>query len=213
MKPVLRTLLAINAVIVLLFGLLFLLTPWLSVYPALSGFASSPALIGQLLGVFLLGFSALQAQAVFSGRLTAPVGRIAGTSLALAGVVVLIWDIALGLPDVDRSADYAVPFVGVVVLVLGLIQARLGGGVMAQERRLAVGEASARRAEVRAGSKANDAVLHSGADADPYIGTPSAAVSRDATGTRFAGGPGELAETEAATRAERERRHELPPSL
>jgi len=243
MKPLLRTLLAINAVIVLLLGVFFVLTPWLSLYAPVAGLASSPALIGQLLGVLLLGSAGLQANAVGNGRLTAGVARWSGHTLWIAAAVLLVWTIALRQPALDRSIVYAVPFAGIVLLLLGIIQARLGGAVAARERRERIGEASARRAEIKARregvTQANTAVapasvaavpsLHG--DGEPYMDrptvTPAAATvgapqrSRvdvaDPSDPRLyrggAGGTGVLDETQAASRAEDERRGSAPPSF
>ena len=125
MKPLLRTLLAMDAVIVLVLGLLFLLTPWLAaLYAPLSGFESAPALIGQLLGVTLLGMAALQAQAMAKGHLTGAVARVTGHTLWIGGVVLLVWELALGQPAGNKTVQYSAVVVGIALLLLGLGQAR-----------------------------------------------------------------------------------------
>jgi hypothetical protein len=191
MKPVLRTLLAIDAVVVLLIGLLFVATPWLSMFEPLAGLASSPALIGQLLGVVLLGFAWLLAHAVTHGAVTAPVARITGHTMWIAALVLLVWVVAIRVPVLGGPQQLAGPIVGVLLLILGLAQARLGGAVRSRERREAVGAVSAARAEQRA--QVADAKARA-AGVDPYVGTPAAAFSRDATEARFTEGPGVVSE-------------------
>lgn len=57
MKPLLRIVLIVDALTLLGFGVLFLLTPWNSLYNALQLVQPQPALIGQAFGVVLLGFA------------------------------------------------------------------------------------------------------------------------------------------------------------
>ena len=54
MKPLLRAVLVIDALLLLAFGLLFLLTPWTSLYNALQLTQVQPALVGQGFGFALL---------------------------------------------------------------------------------------------------------------------------------------------------------------
>ena len=198
MKPVLRTLLAIDAIVVLLIGLLFVVTPWLPMFEPLAGLASSPALIGQLLGVVLLGFAWLQAYAVTHGAVTAPVARITGHTMWIAALVLLVWVVAIRVPVLGDPRQLAGPIVGVALLILGLAQARLGGAVRSRERREAVGAASAARAEQRA--RVGDAKARA-AGVDPYVGTPAGAFSRDATAAHFTDGPGAVSEAVPAAPA------------
>lgn len=195
MKPLLRTLLAINGGVALLFGLVGLLTPWLADISApLAAFASVPAMIGQLLGVALIAFAALQFHAMADGALTGAVARIVGHMMWLMGVVLLVWELALGQPVVAGNGRLVATLMGIGLLFLGLVQARLGGMVRARERRLARGAISAGRAEQAAtqvpvrgmsgvGGTREQAVDIHPADmrSDPYLNTPSAAVTRDAT--------------------------------
>lgn len=174
MKPLLRTLLAVNAVVVLLAGLLFVVTPWLAVFEPLAGLASSPALVGQLLGVVLLGFAWLQAYASTHGAVTAPVARISGHTMWVAALVLLVWVVAIRTPALGGPQQLVGPIIGVILLILGLAQARLGGAVHSRERREAVGAASALRAERRAQVAAAEA--HA-TGADPYFGMPASSAA------------------------------------
>jgi len=186
MKPLLRTLLAINGGIVLLFGLMCLLTPWLGdISTALAGFASAPAMIGQMLGVALIAFAALQFHAMADGALTGAVARLAGHMMWLMGLVLLVWELALGQPVVAGDGRLVATVMGIGLLLLGLIQARLGGMVRARERRLARGAISAARAEQGAVRERSADTVAADASTDPYFGTPSAAVTRDATEAHF----------------------------
>ncbi|MGI4856733.1 MAG: hypothetical protein ACRYHA_07380 [Janthinobacterium lividum] len=179
MKPLLRTLLAIDAIVVLLFGLLFVAGPWLVRFDVLAGFASTPGVFGQMFGVVLLGLAWMQASAAGNPALTAPVARVVGNTLGVTALVFLVWLIALGVPVLPVQAQRLAIVLAIAVLLLGLVQARMGITVMKRERLQAVGAVSASRAEARARS-----------EGDPYIGTPQGAVSRDATEARFTGGPG-----------------------
>jgi hypothetical protein len=189
MKPLLRAFLAVDAVIVLLFGLLFVCTPWWPAVAPLKDFASSPALIGQLLGVVLLGLSFLQAYAAANGALSVPVGRITGHTMWIAALVVLVWLVAIRFPVLEGRGLVIGPAVGIALLVLGLIQARLGGAVSSRERREAEGAASAERVEARVqGDRERDYADLRGRlrePADPYMGQATRTVSRDATEAHF----------------------------
>lgn len=223
MKPLLRTLLAIDAVIVLLFGAFFVLTPWLPDYPPVAGFASSPAIVGQLLGVFLLGFAWLLANASLNGALSAQVARITGRTLSVAGIVVLVWQIVFNQPELTGPLQSIGVIVGIVVLLLGLLQAQLGWAVRRRDRQLQAGAVSAQRAEARAAHHASAPTRGTGIDADPYLGTPAAAASRDTasmptdTGIRTdATEPYISNDAHAGATAgqrERDRHRDLPPSF
>ena len=55
MKPLLRAVLIIDAVLLLAFGVLFVLTPWQSLFNALQLANVQPAMLGQAFGIALLG--------------------------------------------------------------------------------------------------------------------------------------------------------------
>jgi hypothetical protein len=71
MKPLLRVVLILDALLLLAFGLLFLLTPWASLYDALQLAQPQPALVGQAFGVALIGLAWLALHASFDGALVA----------------------------------------------------------------------------------------------------------------------------------------------
>ena len=55
MKPLLRAVLIVDALLLLAFGLLFLLTPWTSLYNALKLVQTQLVLVGQANGLALIG--------------------------------------------------------------------------------------------------------------------------------------------------------------
>ena len=162
MKPLLRTLLVINAILVALAGLMFMLSPWLPSIVPLAAYAASPAMIGQLLGVALLGIAWLQARAVANGVLTASVARVTGLTQAVAAIVQLMWLIAVHQPELSGNALYGAGIAGGVFLLLGLLQSRLGMAVEYQDRAQMAGTVSATRAQARAEQAAIDRPLEPG---------------------------------------------------
>ncbi|SAK54116.1 hypothetical protein [Caballeronia ptereochthonis] len=149
MKPLLRVVLVINALIFLASGLLFLLTPWARLYGALQlvSIRVQPAFAGQLLGIALIGLSWLAFHAAIDGALTARAARVSGHVQWLGGIVVLVWLLGLHMPDVDERSAVVV---GAVLVVLGLGSVRLSSAVRRRERAKLAGTASAARAEKRA---------------------------------------------------------------
>jgi len=158
MKPLLRVVLVINALIFLAFGLLFLLTPWAGLYGALQldSIRVQPALAGQLLGIALMGLSWLAFHASVDGALTARAARVSGHVQWLSGVVVLVWLLGLHTPQVDGFGQISAAVVGAVLLVLGLGSVRLSSAVRRHERAALAGAASAQRAEKKAAQKRDD---------------------------------------------------------
>ncbi|MDR5877748.1 hypothetical protein [Caballeronia sp. LZ032] len=160
MKPLLRVVLVINALIFLAFGLLFLLTPWAGLYGALQldAIRVQPAFAGQLLGVALIGLAWLAFHAAVDGALTARAARVSGHVQWLSGVVVLVWLLGLKMPQVDSFGQMSAAVVGVVLVVLGFGSVRLSSAVRRRERAAQAGAASAQRAEKRA-AKTRDEVV------------------------------------------------------
>ncbi|SAL04040.1 hypothetical protein AWB78_06775 [Caballeronia calidae] len=158
MKPLLRVVLVVNALIFVAFGLLFLLTPWAGLYGALQldSIRVQPAFGGQLLGLALLGLAWLAFHAAVDGALTARAARVSGHVEWLSGVVVLVWLLGLHSPQVDGFGQISAAVVGIVLLVLGLGSVRLSSAVRRQERAAQAGAASARRAEKKAAEKRED---------------------------------------------------------
>ncbi|SAL63139.1 hypothetical protein AWB71_03630 [Caballeronia peredens] len=149
MKPLLRVVLVINALIFLAFGLLFLLTPWAGLYGALhlDSIRVQPAFAGQLLGIALIGLSWLAFHAAIDGALTARAAKVSGHVQWLGGIVVLVWLLGLHTPDVDQKSAVVA---GAVLLVLGLGSVRLSSAVRRRERAKSAGAAAAQRAEKKA---------------------------------------------------------------
>ena len=91
MKPLLRAVLVVDALLLLAFGVLFLLTPWRALFDALRLASVEPAMVGQAFGIALLGLAWLAAHAAVNGDLTAPVARAVGHVYWLTGIVTLVW--------------------------------------------------------------------------------------------------------------------------
>ncbi len=67
MKPLLRVVLIIDALLLLAFGVLFVLTPWKGLYDALQLVQVEPAMVGQAFGIALLGLAWLSFHAAVNG--------------------------------------------------------------------------------------------------------------------------------------------------
>lgn len=158
MKPLLRVVLVINALIFVAFGLLFLLTPWPGLYGALQldSIRVQPAFAGQLLGIALVGLAWLAFHASIDGALTIRAARVSGHVQWISGVVVLVWLLGLKMPPVDGFGQMSAAVVGIVLLVLGLGSVRLSSAVRRRERAALAGAASAQRAEKKAAHKRDD---------------------------------------------------------
>jgi hypothetical protein len=158
MKPLLRIVLIVNALIFLAFGLLFLLTPWAGLYGALQldAIRVQPAFAGQLLGVALAGLAWLAFHAAIDGALTARAARVSGHVEWVSGVIVLVWLLGIRTPEVDGVGQVGAAIVGIVLMVLGLGSVRLSSAVRRRERAAQAGAASAERAEKRAATKRDE---------------------------------------------------------
>ena len=154
MKPLLRAVLVVNALIFLAFGVLFLLTPWAALYGALQLVQVQPAFAGQLFGIALVGLSWLSFHAAVNGALTATAARASGHVEWLSGVVMLVWLLGLRTPELAGFGQVGRALTGVILLILGLGSVRLAGAVRRRERAQAAGAASADRAEKSAAHEA-----------------------------------------------------------
>jgi hypothetical protein len=152
MKPLLRVVLIVDALMLLGFGVLFLLTPWASLYNALQLVQPQPALFGQVFGVVLLGFAWLAVRAAFDGAMTAAVGRVAGHVDWIAGVLVLVWLIAMHTPKLTGFGQLVAGGVGVWLILIGFGVTRLSGVVRRRDKVLAA-EAAAAEREARSAAK------------------------------------------------------------
>src|ERR1700754_911989 len=98
MKPLLRAVLIIDALLLLAFGLLFLATPWKSLYDALHLVQTDPVLVGQGFGLALVGLAWLALHASLDGAMTATVAKVVGHVNWLTAVLMLVWLIGLHSP-------------------------------------------------------------------------------------------------------------------
>lgn len=154
MKPLLRAVLIVDALLLLAFGVLFLLTPWTSLYNALLLVQTQPALVGQAFGLTLIGLAWLALHASIDGVLTSSVARVVGHVNWLTGVLMLVWLLGLHTPSLSAFGQIVAVLTGVVLLVLGLGGVRLSGAVRRREK-LRVAEAvAAERAEKQAAKDA-----------------------------------------------------------
>ena len=125
MKPLLRAVLILDALLLLAFGLLFLLTPWTSLYNALLLVQTQPALVGQGFGVALIGLAWLALHASIDGSLTSTVAKVVGHVNWLTGVLMLVWLLGLHTPALTGFGQIIAVLTGVVLLVVGLGGVRL----------------------------------------------------------------------------------------
>jgi len=135
MKPLLRAVLIIDAVLLLAFGVLFVLTPWQSLFNALQLANVQPAMLGQAFGIALLGLAWLAFHAAFNGDLTAPVARSVGHVVWLTGALTIVWSIGTGSGPALAAAGRVLSAVaGVALIVLGLGGVRLASAVRRREK-------------------------------------------------------------------------------
>ncbi|AMM13698.1 hypothetical protein AX768_05870 [Burkholderia sp. PAMC 28687] len=149
MKPLLRVVLVVNALIFLAFGVLFLLSPWGSLWESMHLVRVQPPLIGQLLGVALIGFAWLGFHAAIDGALTATAARVSGHVEWLSGLILIVW-LGLRMSDVTGFGQLLGALIGAALLILGLGSVRLSGAVRRRERAAIAGAAAAERAEKQA---------------------------------------------------------------
>ncbi|AWU99910.1 hypothetical protein DM992_10425 [Burkholderia sp. JP2-270] len=135
MKPLLRAVLIVDAVLLLAFGVLFVLTPWQSLFNALQLANVQPAMLGQAFGIALLGLAWLAFHAAFNGDLTAPVARSVGHVYWLTGVLTIVWSIGTGSGPALAAAGRVLSAVaGVALIMLGLGGVRLASAVRRREK-------------------------------------------------------------------------------
>ncbi|MFM0500315.1 hypothetical protein [Paraburkholderia caffeinilytica] len=154
MKPLLRAVLILDALLLLAFGVLFLLTPWISLYNALLLVQTQPALVGQGFGVALIGLAWLALHASIDGSLTSTVAKVVGHVNWLTGVLMLVWLLGLYTPALTGFGQIVAVLTGVVLLVIGLGGVRLSGAVRRREKVRLVEAAAAERAEKQAAKDA-----------------------------------------------------------
>jgi hypothetical protein len=157
MKPLLRVVLILDALLLLAFGLLFVLTPWTSLYDALQLVRTEPVLVGQAFGVALIGLAWLALHASFDGALTSTVAKVVGHVHWLIGVLMLVWLVGLHTPALPGFGQLVSVLAGVALVVIGLGGVRLSGAVRRREKGTAVKSSSGKadgRPETRAEKRA-----------------------------------------------------------
>jgi hypothetical protein len=157
MKTLLRAVLVVDALLLLGFGVLFLLTPWTSLYNALQLVPTDPSMVGQAFGVVLLGMAWLALRASVHGAMTTPVARTVGHVNWVVGVLMLVWLLALHKPALTGFGQLVSVLAGAVLLIVGFGGVRLAGAVRRRERALAAEALVAERnakAEVKADRRA-----------------------------------------------------------
>ncbi|NIF54506.1 hypothetical protein [Burkholderia sp. Ax-1724] len=154
MKPLLRVVLILDALLLLAFGLLFLLTPWTSLYNALQLVQTQPALIGQAFGVALIGLAWLAVHASFDGAMTSTVAKVVGHVHWLTGVLMLVWLLGLRSPSLTGFGQIVSVLAGVVLVLIGLGGVRLAGAVRRREKGI-VANSSSGKADKRADKRAD----------------------------------------------------------
>jgi hypothetical protein len=178
MKPLLRAVLIIDALLLLAFGVLFLLTPWTSLYNALQLVQTEPTLVGQGLGIALIGLAWLAFHASIDGALTATVSKVVGHVNWLTGLLMLVWLIGLHRPELTGFGQLVAVLAGVVLVVVGLGGVRLSRAVRRRERLRITEAAATERAERQAAKDAargRDAAAYR---AEPVIDPVVSAVTR-----------------------------------
>ncbi|MBC8745834.1 hypothetical protein OKW43_004805 [Paraburkholderia sp. WC7.3g] len=153
MKPLLRVVLILDALLLLAFGLLFVLTPWTSLYDALQLVPTEPMLVGQAFGVALIGLAWLAVHASFDGAMTSTVAKVVGHVHWLAGVLMLVWLLGLHTPSLTGFGQMVAVLAGVVLVVIGLGGVRLSGAVRRREKGIVV-KSSSSKADKRAAKEA-----------------------------------------------------------
>ncbi|MGA9912302.1 hypothetical protein [Paraburkholderia sp.] len=154
MKPLLRAVLILDALLLLAFGVLFLLTPWTSLYNALQLVQTQPTLVGQGFGVALIGLAWLALHASIDGSLTSTVAKVVGHVNWLTGVLMLVWLLGLHTPALTGFGQIIAVLTGVVLLVVGLGGVRLSGAVRRREKLRLVEATATERAEKQAAKDA-----------------------------------------------------------
>ncbi|KVK83213.1 hypothetical protein WT01_31215 [Burkholderia cepacia] len=186
MKPLLRAVLIVDAVLLLAFGVLFVLTPWQSLFNALQLANVQPAMLGQAFGIALLGLAWLAFHAAFNGDLTAPVARAVGHVYWLTGALTIVWSIGTGSGPALAAAGRVLSAVaGVALIVLGLGGVRLASAVRRREKAQALeARAPAQRSAEPAMAQASSAAPQR---VEPVVSRPVAASPASAPSSAASG--------------------------
>ncbi|CAG2277276.1 MULTISPECIES: hypothetical protein [Burkholderia cepacia complex] len=191
MKPLLRAVLIVDAVLLLAFGVLFVLTPWQALFNALQLANIQPAMLGQAFGIALLGLAWLAFHAAFNGDFTAPVARAVGHVNWLTGVLTVVWSLGTGSGPALAAAGRVLSAVaGVALILLGLGGVRLASAVRRREKAQALEGRDAQRPVEPARASAvqprvEPVVSRPVAPSAPAAAAPSAASERASGSVAF----------------------------
>ncbi|MGG1943308.1 hypothetical protein AB1286_00655 [Trinickia sp. NRRL B-1857] len=179
MKPLLRAVLIVDAGLYLSSGAALLLSPLAGVQRALQLTPIEPAMVGQMLGLALLGLAWLSLRGALDGAMTVGVAKIVGHVTWLAGALVLAWTIGphkLWLPALGIVPNL---LIGGLLVVVGLGGARFAGAV----RRREIGKAAKASNEVAKTKERGKPVPATAVPVEPVL-QPSQPVGMAETGPR-----------------------------
>jgi len=169
MKPLLRAVLIVDAMLLLGFGVLFVLTPWQALFNALQLANIQPAMLGQAFGIALLGLAWLAFHAAVNGELTTPVARVVGHVNWLIGVLTVVWSFGTGNgPALAAAGRVLSAMAGIALIVLGLGGVRLASAVRRREKALVLEARDAKRPVEPAPASAPQQRV------EPVVGRPAA---------------------------------------
>ncbi|MBR8065534.1 hypothetical protein KDX32_20930 [Burkholderia ambifaria] len=178
MKPLLRAVLIVDAMLLLGFGVLFVLTPWQALFNALQLANIQPAMLGQAFGIALLGLAWLAFHAAVNGELTTPVARVVGHVNWLIGVLTVVWSFGTGNgPALAAAGRVLSAMAGIALIVLGLGGVRLASAVRRREKALVLEARDAKRPVEPAPSSAPQQRV------EPVVGRPVAPAAPAAAAT------------------------------
>ncbi len=149
MKPLLRAVLIVDAGLYAGSGAVLLLTPLSGLQRALQMTTIEPAMVGQMLGLALLGLAWLALRGAVDGAMTVGVAKIVGHVTWLAGALVLAWTIGphtLWLPALGIVPNL---LIGGFLVVVGLGGARFASAVRRREIAKAAQTATGGKAKAR----------------------------------------------------------------
>ncbi|KVL53637.1 hypothetical protein [Burkholderia territorii] len=173
MKPLLRAVLIVDAVLLLAFGVLFVLTPWQALFNALQLANIQPAMLGQAFGIALLGLAWLAFHAAVNGDLTAPVARAVGHVNWLIGALAVVWSLGTGNgPALAAAGRVLSAMAGVALIVLGVGGVRLASAVRRREKAQALEARDAQRPAAPAPVPVPAAAAQQ--RVEPVVGRPAA---------------------------------------
>lgn len=133
MKPLLRAVLIVDTALYASSGAALLLSPLAGVQRVLQLTQIQPAMVGQMLGLALLGLAWLSLRGAFDGAMTIGVAKVVGHVTWLAGALVLAWSIGLHVLWMPALGVVPNVLIGGLLIVVGLGGARFAGAVRRRE--------------------------------------------------------------------------------